>query len=60
MRKVRTIKALCDYLQKIDCPIGRTTISKLIKENEIPHMRISGRVIIFDLDEVDAWLGGNI
>lgn len=60
MRKVRTINALYDYLKSINCPIGKTTICKLIKENEIPHIRISGRVIIFDLDEIDKWLGGNV
>lgn len=59
MRKIRTIDKLIAYLDSIGCPLGKSTISKLIRKKEIPHIRISERVIIFDLDVIDVWLGGD-
>lgn len=38
------------YLQ-----ISRTTLYKLIKKDEIPHMRL-GRKLLFRKKEIDAWL----
>lgn len=59
MRKVRTVDKLLEYLRSIDCPIGRSTVSKLIREKKIPHIRIAERVLIFDLDDIDTWLEGS-
>lgn len=59
MRKVRTVDKLLEYLISIDCPLGRSTVSKLIREKKIPHIRIAERVLIFDLDDIDAWLKGS-
>lgn len=56
MRRVRTVKALLDYLISINCPMSRSTVNKLIRQNEIPVIRISDRVLIFDLDAIDQWL----
>lgn len=58
MRKIRGVKALVEYLKSINCPIGETTIYKLLRENSIPVVRPAERIIIFDLDEIDAWLSG--
>ncbi|PZX07944.1 hypothetical protein C7437_1011066 [Psychrobacillus insolitus] len=56
MRRIRTVKALLDYLTSINCRMGRSTVDKLIRENRIPHIRVSDRVLIFDLDAIDNWL----
>lgn len=60
MRRVRTIDKLLEYLDSVGCPIGKSTISKLIKEEKIPHIRIADRILIFDLDDIDNWLGGTM
>lgn len=56
MRRVRTVKALLEYLDTINCPMGRSTVNKLIRQKEIPFIRVSERVLIFDLDAIDKWL----
>lgn len=56
MRRVRTVKALLEYLSSINCPMSRSTVNKLIRQKEIPFIRISDRVLIFDLDAIDNWL----
>lgn len=56
MRNIRGVKRLREYLKSIDCPIGETTLYKLIREKKIPHKRISNKVLIFNLDKIDAWL----
>ncbi|MBP3038098.1 hypothetical protein J9303_01065 [Bacillaceae bacterium Marseille-Q3522] len=58
MRKIRGSQRLSEYLSSINCPISRTTIQELMKTNNIPFHKPSPRVLIFDLDEIDAWLGG--
>lgn len=58
MRKVRGVKALVDYLKSINCPIGQSTIYGLIRTNKIPYNRPTQGVLIFDLDDIDKWLGG--
>jgi predicted DNA-binding transcriptional regulator AlpA len=56
LRNIRGVKALVEYLKEIDVPIGETTIYKLVREKQIPHNRISNRVLIFNLDAIDQWL----
>ncbi|QPQ31013.1 MerR family transcriptional regulator [Lysinibacillus sp. JNUCC 51] len=58
MRKVRGVKALVDYLESISCPIGQSTIYSLMRTNRIPFSRPAPRVLLFDLDDIDSWLGG--
>lgn len=55
-RKVRGVNKLVEYLESINCPIGKTTIFRLLRTDDIPHSRPSERVLIFDLDEIDQWL----
>lgn len=57
MRKVRGARALSDYLASIGCPMSRSTIQSLQRTNSIPFRKPSPRVLIFDLDEIDQWLG---
>lgn len=57
MRKIRGVHKLAEYLKSIDCPISTATINRLLKEKRIPHSRPTDRVIIYDLDEIDEWLG---
>jgi hypothetical protein len=56
MRKVRGAKALAKYLESIGCPISVATIFVLLRENRIPHIRPSNRILIFDLNAIDKWL----
>ena len=58
MRTVRGVKAIVEYLESVNCSMGKSTIDKLIRTKEIPHMRISERVIVFNLDKIDEWLKG--
>ncbi|MGR6906186.1 helix-turn-helix transcriptional regulator [Lysinibacillus sp. BSL11] len=58
MRTVRGVKAIVEYLASVNCPMGKSTVDKLIRTKEIPHMRFSERVIVFNLDTIDEWLKG--
>ncbi|GED64313.1 hypothetical protein [Lysinibacillus fusiformis] len=59
MRKVRGVVALVEYLQSINCPIGKTTIYNLMRSKNIPFNKPAPGVLLFDLDEIDSWLGGD-
>lgn len=59
MRNVRGAKALSEYLTSIGAPMCETTIFKLLREKKIPHVRPSERILIFNLNEIDRWIGGN-
>jgi hypothetical protein len=56
-RKVRGAKALSNYLESIDCPMGEGTIYNLMRSQNIPFHRPAPQYLIFDLDEIDTWLG---
>lgn len=58
MRNVRGAKALSEYLNTIGIPISVSTIFKLLRENSIPHRRPSERILVFNLDVIDEWIGG--
>lgn len=58
MRNVRGAKALSEYLESIGVPMSESTIYKLLRENRIPHRRPSDRILIFNLDIIDEWIGG--
>lgn len=58
MRRVKGSKALMEYLESIGCPLGKTTVFRLLKENRIPAIRPSEKILIFDLDAIDKWLTG--
>lgn len=57
MRNVRGAKALSEYLESIGTPISESTIFSLLRKNRIPHRRPSPRILIFNLDQIDEWLG---
>lgn len=57
IRNVRGAKALSEYLHSIGAPISVSTIFSLLRENKIPHRRPSPRILIFNLDIIDEWLG---
>lgn len=59
MRRVRGAKALSNYLKSINCDMSESTIYRLLKTKEIPNRRPSPGILIFDLDEIDKWLGCN-
>lgn len=57
MRNVRGAKALSEYLNKVGTPISESTIYRLLRESKIPHRRPSDRILIFNLDVIDEWIG---
>lgn len=57
MRNVRGAKALSKYLESIGVPMSESTIFSLLRQNKIPHQRPSPRILIFNLDRIDEWLG---
>lgn len=57
MRKVRGVKKVCSYLAEIQCPMSESTIFRLMKTKDIPFSKPSPRVVIFDLDDIDIWIG---
>lgn len=56
MRRARGVAELVAYLESNNCPIGRSTIYKLLKQKRIPCIRPSERILLFDLDAIDRWL----
>ncbi|MFJ7919706.1 helix-turn-helix transcriptional regulator [Lysinibacillus fusiformis] len=58
MRKVRGVKELDEYLKLNNCPMSEATLYRLVKRKEIPFNRPAPRVLLFDLDDIDKWLGG--
>lgn len=58
MRKVRGVQKVSEYLKSIDCPMSPSTIQRLMREGNIPFSRPAPRVVIFDLDAIDKWVGG--
>lgn len=58
MRKVRGIQNLIDYLASNNIPISKYTIEQALRRKSIPASRPTPRVLIFDLDEIDAWISG--
>lgn len=58
MRKVRGVKELVEYLKRNNCSMSESTIFTLIRNKSIPFNRPAPRVLLFDLDEIDKWLGG--
>jgi len=58
MRNVRGVKQLVSYLSDIGVPMSESTVYNLLRENKIPHQRPSPRVLIFNLDRIDEWIGG--
>lgn len=59
IRKLRGVGPLCEYLESINCPMSESTIYRLMRTKKIPFTKPSARVILFDLNEIDKWLGGD-
>lgn len=57
MRKVRGVQAVSEYLDSINCPMSASTIQRLMRTKSIPFSRPSPRIVIFDLNEIDSWIG---
>ncbi|MBX8942461.1 AlpA family transcriptional regulator [Lysinibacillus sp. K60] len=58
MRKVRGVQALVEYLESNNCPMGKSTIYNLMRKKDIPFNKPAPGVLLFDLDDIDKWLGG--
>ena len=58
LRIIRGVKKLVQYLISINCPISEATLYRLVRTKEIPFHRPTERVLLFDLNEIDKWLGG--
>lgn len=59
MRNIRGAKALSDYLSSVGVYMSESTIFTLLRQNKIPHHRPSPRILVFNLDQIDEWIGGN-
>lgn len=57
MRKVRGVGNLVEYLKSINCPLSEATLYRLVRTSDIPFSRPAPRVLIFDLNKIDEWLG---
>ncbi|WP_202905389.1 helix-turn-helix domain-containing protein [Luteimonas abyssi] len=57
---IRGVKKLCEYLESISCPISESTIYRLLREDKIPYSKPSTRVLLFNLDEIDQWIKGDV
>jgi predicted DNA-binding transcriptional regulator AlpA len=57
MRNVRGAKALSEYLESVGAPMSESTIFSLLRQGKIPHQRPSPRILIFNLNAIDDWLG---
>jgi len=51
------INGLIQYLEETGCPLSKSFIYRLVKEEKIPHIRV-GSKIIFDIDRIEKWLEG--
>lgn len=49
------INGLIKHLEETGCPLSKSFIYRLVKEDRIPHIRI-GSKIIFDLNKIEEWL----
>jgi predicted DNA-binding transcriptional regulator AlpA len=58
LRMVRGVTALVEYLKSIGCSMSEATIYRLVRTKKIPFNRPSSRVLLFNLDQIDAWVSG--
>jgi len=56
LRKVVSINKLLTYLQSVGYPLSEEEVKRLIKSRNIPHKRLLGDTLLFNLDHVDAWI----
>ncbi|MBM7647482.1 hypothetical protein JOC78_000403 [Bacillus ectoiniformans] len=56
MRKVNGIKNLIDYLESVHYPMTEEQINDLITEKHIPHSKLIGNHMMFNLDHIDWWI----
>lgn len=59
MRMIRGAKALSEYLESIGIPMSESTIFSLLRQDKIPHQRPSPRILVFNLDRIDEWIGAD-
>jgi len=50
-------KSTFGILEIIGIPMSESTIFALLRQNKIPHQRPSPRILVFNLDKIDEWLG---
>ena len=60
MRVVRGVKSLRNYLDSMNCPMSEATIYRLVKQDNIPFRRPSPGILIFNLDQIDNWIAGEV
>ncbi len=55
-RRVRGAANLSEYLHSVGCPISKSHIYTLMRRREIPFIKPSERILLFDLDAIDKWI----
>lgn len=56
LRKAVGIQNLIAYLQSVSYPLSEEDVNGLIKARTIPHQRLIGDTMLFNLDHIDAWI----
>lgn len=56
VRRVRGAKNLSVYLESVGCPMSESLIYTLMRRQEIPFIKPSERILLFDLDAIDKWI----
>lgn len=55
-RRVRGAEKLSNYLHSVGCPISKSHIYTLMRRRDIPFIKPSERILLFDLDAIDKWI----
>lgn len=56
LRKVVGINKLLSYLHSVSYPLSEEEVKRLIRSRNIPHKRLLGDTLLFNLDHVDTWI----
>ena len=49
----------CSYAEAalyLAIPLG--TLRSMVSRRQVPHVRLSARIVVFDLDQLDRWIEG--
>jgi hypothetical protein len=50
------LRKLLSYLHSVSYPLSEEEVKGLIRSRNIPHKRLLGDTLLFNLDHVDTWI----
>lgn len=59
LRIVKGVPGIIEYLKSHGVELSTSTVSRLIREEEMPFKRIDTQILLFDLDKIDKWIVGD-